>query len=58
VGPASAPIERIKGNWRWHFLVKAPAGDQIGRIVAVGLAEAPVPDGVTRIVDVDPVGML
>ena len=58
VGPASAPIERIKGNWRWHFLVKAPESAEIGGTLAVGLAQATVPEGVTRIVDVDPVGML
>jgi len=58
VGPASAPIERIKGNWRWHFLVKAPETAEIGAVLAVGLAAAPVPEGVTCIVDVDPVGML
>lgn len=58
VGPASAPIERIKGNWRWHFLVKAPESSEIGGMLAVGLAAASVPEGVTCIVDVDPVGML
>lgn len=58
VGPAAAPIERIKGNWRWHFLVKAPEDAGIGAVLETGLAKAAVPEGVTRIVDVDPVGML
>ena len=58
VGPAAAPIERIKGNWRWHFVVKAPEDAAIGSALEAGLTKTLVPEGVTRIVDVDPVGML
>lgn len=58
VGPAAAPIERIKGNWRWHLLVKAPLDGDASAIVRKGLEGVGTPEGVTRIVDVDPVGML
>jgi primosomal protein N' (replication factor Y) len=58
VGPAAAPIARLKGNWRWHFVVKAPLSAPLGARVGAALDAVPLPDGLTRIVDVDPVGML
>jgi primosomal protein N' (replication factor Y) len=58
VGPAAAPITRLKGSWRWHMLLKAPPGAPVSSLVATALGSVAVPDGLTRIVDVDPVGML
>ncbi|MBN2847157.1 MAG: primosomal protein N' [Coriobacteriia bacterium] len=58
VGPSAAPISRIKDRWRWHLLVKAPTGAAVGPQIARLLEDSHVPAGVTRIVDVDPVGML
>lgn len=58
VGPAPAPIARIKSNWRWHLLLKAPEGADLSGVLARLLEPVPVPEGVTRIIDVDPVGML
>lgn len=58
VGPAAAPIARLKGNWRWHFVVKAPLSAPLGARIGAVLDTVPLADGLTRIVDVDPVGML
>lgn len=58
VGPAAAPITRLKGNWRWHMLLKAPPDGDLSRVLEEALPAATVRPGVTRIVDVDPVGML
>ena len=58
VGPAPAPIMRVKGNWRWHLLLKAQPGADLPGLLARALEPVQVPEGVTRIVDVDPVGML
>ena len=33
LGPAPCPIERLKGRWRWHVLVKAAEPRPIGRVV-------------------------
>lgn len=58
VGPSAAPITRLKGKWRWHMLVKAPADADISAVVGPVLTTVPVPEGVVRIIDVDPIGML
>jgi primosomal protein N' (replication factor Y) len=58
VGPSAAPIARIKGNWRWHLVVKSPVDGDLPRVLRDGLERLAVAEGVTRIVDVDPVGML
>ncbi|MHB1323037.1 MAG: replication restart helicase PriA [Coriobacteriia bacterium] len=58
IGPAPAPIARIKGNWRWHLLIKASADSALATHIRRALRAAPEIPGVTRIIDVDPVGML
>jgi primosomal protein N' (replication factor Y) (superfamily II helicase) len=30
VGPAPAPIERLHGRWRWHFLMRSPSVRRLG----------------------------
>src|SRR5712692_9795863 len=54
LGPAPCPIERLKGRWRWHVLVKAAEPRAIGRVVRALGARAR--GGV--IVDRDPVSLL
>ena len=29
-GPAPCPIDRIRGRWRWHFLIRSPSAAAIG----------------------------
>lgn len=31
-GPAPAPIERLHGRWRWHFLLRAERASDLGRV--------------------------
>ncbi|MEJ2204639.1 MAG: primosomal protein N', partial [Gemmatimonadota bacterium] len=59
VGPAPAPIERLHGRWRWHFLLRSPSPTELGR-VAGGLArEFRPPRGDIRVaIDRDPVALL
>jgi primosomal protein N' (replication factor Y) len=58
VGPSSAPIARLKGNWRWHLLLKTPPEADVSSVLHSALAEAPGTPRVTRVVDVDPIGMM
>lgn len=59
VGPAPAPIEKLHGRWRWHFLLRSPSPGALG-IVARALAERyRLPPGDVRLaLDRDPVALL
>jgi primosomal protein N' (replication factor Y) len=60
-GPAPCPVDRIRGRWRWHFLLRSAAPGALGRVgraLATGW-QAPAGAGEVRIVvDRDPVTLL
>ncbi len=56
LGPAPAPIERIKDRWRWHILIKAPEAEAAEKAVRI-LAEMK-PRGTRVMIDVDPMSLL
>ena len=58
LGPAPAPIERLRDAWRWHLQVQGPDGEILRRLVRLAIEGLKVPDSVAWIVDVDPVEML
>ncbi len=58
LGPSPAPLNRLKGTWRWHAVVKAPAGAAIGRTVSRILSAVEWPHGSTWVLDVDPVSLM
>jgi primosomal protein N' (replication factor Y) len=59
VGPAPAPIERLHGRWRWHFLVRAgSASDLGGAVKALVHGFAPKGPDVRLVLDRDPVALL
>jgi primosomal protein N' (replication factor Y) len=61
VGPAPAPLERIKGRWRWHLLLRSTDPAWLGRIVRYTAAQWPqrVKGADVRVVfDRDPVSLL
>jgi primosomal protein N' (replication factor Y) (superfamily II helicase) len=31
-GPAPCAIDRIRGRWRWHYLLRSPAARAIGGV--------------------------
>jgi len=60
LGPAAAPIARLKRIYRFHFLLKADRRDALGRTLRAMLAEAEA-RGIPRrnvIVDVDAVHLM
>ncbi len=59
VGPAPAPIERLHGRWRWHFLARSPSAAALGTACRA-LQEGYAPPGgdVRLIVDRDPTALL
>jgi primosomal protein N' (replication factor Y) len=59
VGPAPAPIERLHGRWRWHFLLRASSPGELGaaaRALVVGFTVKGV--DVRLGLDRDPVALL
>ncbi|GAB4274508.1 MAG: primosomal protein N' [Coriobacteriia bacterium] len=58
VGPAPAPLSRIKGRTRWHLLLKGPAGALPPEELRYALSTTRTPDGVAVRIDVDPQDML
>jgi primosomal protein N' (replication factor Y) len=57
LGPAPAPIERIKQRYRWQVLVKARERPDL-RATLAKLASYPAGDGFRVSIDIDPVNML
>jgi primosomal protein N' (replication factor Y) len=57
MGPAAAPLARLRGRARWHLLLKAPQPEVIRATLAAALARVSPPRGVAVAVDVDPVSL-
>jgi len=59
VGPAPAPIERLHGRWRWHFLLRSASPGALGDAARSLAEDFRVPAGDVRLVlDRDPVALL
>ena len=58
LGPAPCPIDRLRGRWRWHLLIKQPDAGSLGAILRFTSSHAPVPSGVRLEIDRDPESLL
>ncbi|MFH0810248.1 MAG: primosomal protein N' [Pseudomonadota bacterium] len=60
LGPAPAPLSKLKGRYRWHLLLRGAIGGGLHRSLRGLLAEAEkvLPPNVGLIVDIDPLDML
>ena len=59
VGPAPAPIEKLHGRWRWHFLLRCTSpGTLSALLLAFQQGFKPVGRDVRMVVDRDPVALL
>jgi primosomal protein N' (replication factor Y) len=58
LGPAPAPIARLRDRFRWHLQVHGPDGEALRALVVRATVGLRTPDDVAWIVDVDPVDML
>jgi primosomal protein N' (replication factor Y) len=57
LGPVPAPIAQLRGQFRWHFLLKAPRADTIHSVLEPVRLEIGH-KGVAVTVDVDPIALL
>jgi primosomal protein N' (replication factor Y) len=59
LGPAPAPLARLRGRYRYQLLVKGPAGSRLhGAAETLAKATAGLPAPLQASVDVDPLSML
>jgi primosomal protein N' (replication factor Y) len=57
LGPAPAPLARLKGRFRWHVVVRAPSDTQIGTALRSALSALRSADRGVLTVDVGPMSM-
>ncbi|WP_145049854.1 replication restart helicase PriA [Lignipirellula cremea] len=58
MGPAPAPISRLRGKFRYHALLQGPSGDQLRDVARHAAIDLPVIDELQWIFDVDPTSLL
>ena len=58
LGPAPCPIDRIRGRWRWHALLKSEDAATLGAVLRY-VGEHAAPTGTTRLeIDRDPESLM
>jgi primosomal protein N' (replication factor Y) len=59
LGPAPCPIDRIRGRWRWHLLLKSRKPEPLGRLLGYFARRFESPSAQLRVeIDRDPVSLL
>jgi len=58
IGPAPLPFHRLRGQFRWHVMVRAKVGDPIQSFIEAGLSAYRPKKNVHLAVDADPVAIL
>ncbi len=54
-GPALAPLERLRGKWRYQLLLRAASGSRLRRLVR---EIVPVGASANLVIDVDPYDLM
>ena len=61
LGPAPAPLSKIEGKFRWHFLLRSNSVESISRLLKHLTDEPPVavkPNIIELVIDIDPTNTL
>jgi primosomal protein N' (replication factor Y) len=58
LGPAPAPIAKLRGKYRFHLLLLDQSGEQLRDAVQAATTDLETPEEIQWIVDVDPLDML
>ena len=58
LGPAAAPISKLRGRFRFHLLLQAANGKTLRSLVAATVQEIKCPGDLQLMIDVDPLSLL
>ncbi len=58
LGPAQAPLYRLRGRYRRQILLKAPSRNDLRRLIAAWMARRTSSSTIREIIDIDPVDMM
>jgi primosomal protein N' (replication factor Y) len=58
LGPAAAPLARLRGRWRWHYLLKSTSPPVLDAVLGRLATRWRPPRGVQLALDRDPAGLL
>jgi len=58
LGPAPCPIDRLRGRWRWHLLLKSTTAGDLGRLLRYTAEKDPVAGSNRLEIDRDPESLL
>jgi primosomal protein N' (replication factor Y) (superfamily II helicase) len=58
LGPAAAPIAKIRDLYRFHFQIQCPDQEVLRAALRSALSQQKIPEGVQCLVDIDPQDML
>jgi primosomal protein N' (replication factor Y) len=58
LGPSPAVIAKVRGNFRWHVMVKSPEGSDLSALIADAVSRYTPHDGVSVAPDVDPLDVM
>ena len=58
LGPAEAPVFRLKGYHRFHFQLQSASAASLHQVLRAVVPAVRVPSGVEFTIDVDPLNML
>ena len=57
IGPAPAPLSRLKALYRWHVVIRSPVDSPLSDWIREALSQLPISDRIRTAVDVDPTSM-
>ena len=57
-GPSPAPMEKLRGQYRFHILLKSTDGNNLRELVRRSVEKYQLPDNVIITIDIDPVDMM
>ena len=60
LGPAPAPLKKVRGKFRYQLLIKAPNAATLSKLLNASLSpvNSSIPSGCRVVIDVDPMNML